>query len=466
MGNRAMEEQAWQLLEQSIMYYQGRPVGTIAAQDPDIPSLNYDQCFVRDFVSSALLFLVKGRADVVRNFLEETLKLQPKNVQLDCSKPSRGLMPASFKIKSINGQEYLKPDFGDHAIGRVAPADACLWWIILLRAYVKATKDVALAQRDDFQEGIRFILTLCLVTRFDMYPMMLVPDGACMIDRRMGVYGHPLDIQSLFYAALRASAELLVPVPENEQMITAIHCRLGPLLKQIREHYWIDADRLNVIYRFQVEEYGEEALNQFNIYSDSIPFYRLANWLPEAGGYLAGNLGPSQLDYRFFSLGNLMAIMSSLTDEAQSHRILNLIELRWSDLIGQMPMKLCYPALEDADWRIVTGCDPKNRPWSYHNGGSWPVLLWMLTAAARKMNRAELAHHAIAIAERRLLADHWPEYYDGPDGRLIGKESRKYQTWTIAGYLFAKELIANPNYLDLINFEDELHRDLMASSYR
>ena len=311
-----MEEQAWQLLEQSIMYYQDRPVGTIAAQDPDIPSLNYDQCFVRDFVSSALLFLVKGRADVVRNFLEETLKLQPKNVQLDCSKPSRGLMPASFKIQSLNGKEYLKADFGDHAIGRVAPADACLWWIILLRAYVKATKDIALAQRDDFQEGIRFILTLCLVTRFDMYPMMLVPDGACMIDRRMGVYGHPLDIQSLFYAALRASAELLVPVPENEQMITAIHCRLGPLLKQIREHYWIDADRLNVIYRFQVEEYGEEALNQFNIYSDSIPFYRLANWLPEAGGYLAGNLGPSQLDYRFFSLGNLMAIMSSLTNEA------------------------------------------------------------------------------------------------------------------------------------------------------
>jgi hypothetical protein len=211
-----------------------------------------------------------------------------------------------------------------------------------------------------------------------------------------------------------------------------------------------------VIYRYQVEEYGESALNHFNIYSDSIPFYRLAKWLPEAGGYLAGNLGPSQLDCRFFALGNLMAIISSLADERQSQRILNLIELRWTDLIGHMPMKLCYPALEDTDWRIVTGCDPKNRPWSYHNGGSWPVLLWMLTAAARKMDRAELAHHAIAIAERRLTHDHWPEYYDGPDGRLIGKEARKYQTWTIAGYLLAKELIANPNHLKLITFDDEV----------
>ncbi len=455
MSDRAIEEQAWDALEKSIIYFQGRPVGTIAACDPDIAALNYDQCFLRDFVSSALIFLIKGRTDIVRNFLAETLKLQPKTGQLDCSKPSRGLMPASFKIVSINGQELIKADFGDHAIGRVAPADACLWWIILLRAYVISTQDTVLAHRDDFQEGIRVALELCLVTRFDMYPMVLVPDAASMIDRRMGLYGHPLDIQSLFYAALQASLELLIPNQKNQNIIQAVHNRLGPLLKQLRENYWLDPDRLNVIYRYQVEEYGEEALNQFNIYSDSIPFYRLAKWLPEAGGYLAGNLGPSQLDCRFFALGNLMAIICSLADEYQSHRILNLIELRWGDLIGHMPMKLCYPALEDTDWRIVTGADPKNRPWSYHNGGSWPVLLWMLTAAAKKMDRGELAHHAIAIAERRLILDHWPEYYDGPDGRLIGKEARKYQTWTIAGYLLAKELIANPDHLKLITFDAE-----------
>lgn len=453
MGDRVIQDQAWEALEKTIIYYQERPVGTIAASDPDIDALNYDQCFVRDFISSALLFLIKGRPEIVRNFLVVTLKLQPKTGQLDCSKPSRGLMPASFKIVTINGQEYLKADFGDHAIGRVAPADACLWWILLLRAYVIATQDLELAQRADFQEGIRLILELCLVTRFDMYPMVLVPDAASMIDRRLGLYGHPLDIQSLFYGALLASLELLTPDPENDYIIQAVKNRLPPLLKQLRENYWLDPDRLNVIYRFQVEEYGEEALNQFNIYSDSIPFYRLAKWLPEAGGYLAGNLGPSQLDCRFFAIGNLMAILTALADEYQSHRILNLIELRWTDLIGNMPMKLCYPALENTDWQIVTGADPKNRPWSYHNGGSWPVLLWMLTAAARKMNRAELAYHALAIAERRLLQDHWPEYYDGPDGRLIGKEARRYQTWTISGYLLAKELLTNPQHLKLVTFE-------------
>lgn len=457
MSDRSVliEEQAWSALEKSVIYYQDRPIGTIAACDPDVVALNYDQCFIRDFVSSALLFLIKGKAEIVRNFLEITLRLQPKTTQFDCSKPSRGLMPASFKIMTLHGKEYLRADFGDHAIGRVAPADAGLWWILLLRAYAVSTQDMDLAHRSDFQEGIRLILQLCLVTRFDMYPMVLVPDGASMIDRRMGLYGHPLDIQSLFYAALQASLELLIPTADdNQSVIQGVHSRLAPLMKQIRENYWLDTDRLNVIYRFQVEEYGEEVLNQFNIYSDSIPFYRLAKWLPEAGGYLAGNLGPSQLDCRFFSLGNLMAIVSSLTDDRQSHRILNLIELRWGDLIGHMPMKLCYPALEDLEWRTVTGADPKNRPWSYHNGGSWPVLLWMLAAAAKKMDRGELAHHAIAIAERRLIHDQWPEYYDGPDGRLIGKEARKYQTWTIAGYLLAKEFIAHPAHLKLIAFDD------------
>ena len=37
--------------------------------------------------------------------------------------------------------------------------------------------------------------------------------------------------------------------------------------------------------------------------------------------------------------------------------------------------------------QIITGSDPKNTPWSYHNGGSWPTLLWQLTVACIKKNR-------------------------------------------------------------------------------
>jgi hypothetical protein len=296
-------------------------------------------------------------------------------------------------------------------------------------------------------------MELCLSARFDMYPTLLVPDGACMIDRRMGINGHPLEIQALFHAALRSAGELLLDNQENAIINQAVKNRMEPLVYHIRQHYWLDVERLNVIYRFRSEEYGIKALNQFNLYSDSIPYNQLSEWLPEEGGYLAGNLGPSHLDCRFFSLGNLVAILSSLTTERQSQAIMNVVENRWEDLIGYMPMKICFPALRDRDWQVLTGCDPKNRPWSYHNGGNWPVLLWLLVAVALKTDRVSIGLKATQIAAQRILKDEWAEYYDGKNGRLIGREARKYQTWTIAGFLLAQKLLDNPEYLRLVSFE-------------
>jgi glycogen debranching enzyme len=450
----SLEQKALKALEASIIYYQGNPIGTVAAQDPYAEALNYDQCFVRDFVSSALAFLMQGNTEIVRNFLSVTLTLQSCEKRLDCFKPGQGLMPASFKVQSKDGKEVLLADFGEQAIARVTPIDSCLWWLILLRAYVKTTGDLSLAHQPEFQQGIRLILDLCLVARFDMYPTLMVPDGSFMIDRRMGVYGRPLEIQSLFYAALRTACELLLPNKDSEIYFQAAKERLNHLTYHMRQYYWIDFSRLNEIYRYKSEEFGEEAINKFNIYPEFIPQW-ITEWLPKHGGYLVGNLGAGWMDFRFFSLGNLMAILGGLANLQQSQEIINLIEYHWEDLLGQMPMKICFPALEGQDWRTITGCDPKNIPWSYHNGGNWPVLLWLLTAAALKTDRKTIATQVIEIAESSLDRDEWPEYYDGRHGRLIGKEARFYQTWTIAGYLIAKQLVKNPKHLSLISFDDD-----------
>lgn len=440
-------------LEASIIYYRGNPVGTVAACDPEVEALNYDQCFVRDFVVSALVFLIDGKTEIVRNFLSTMLALQSREKHMDCFKPGQGLMPASFKVESKDGNEYLTADFGEQAIGRVTPVDSCLWWIILLRAYVKATGDIEFAHQAQFQRGLHLILELCLEARFDMYPTLLVPDAAFMIDRRMGVYGYPLEIQALFYAALRSAHELLLPDPDDTYL-KVVDNRLGHLVYHIREYYWINLKRLNEIYRFKSEEFGLAAINKFNIYAGSIPEW-LTEWLADKGGYLAGNLGPGRLDFRFFSLGNLLAIITSLASVEQSQAIMDLIEQRFSDLVGHMPLKICFPAVEGRAWRIQTGSDPKNVPWSYHNGGNWPVLIWLLAAAAQKTGREALAHKALEIAEKRLDEEEWPEYYDGKNGRLIGKEARKYQTWTIAGYLLANKLMANPEHLNLVSFDED-----------
>jgi Alkaline and neutral invertase len=436
-------------LEASILYYRGNPVGTVAARDPDADALNYDQCFVRDFVPAALVFLIQGRPEIVRNFLVAVLELQIRERRMDCFQPGQGLLPASFKVEVRDGVESLIGDFGEQAIARVAPIDSCFWWLIVLRAYVKATGDLSLAYQADFQHGMDLILQLCLEARFDLFPTLLVPDGSFMIDRRMGVYGYPLEIQVLLYAALRSLRELLLPASPYR---SAVEIRLNHLSYHVRAYYWIDLKRLNEIYRYKSEEFGAAVANQFNIYPNSIPEWSI-EWLNDTSGYLAGNLGPGQIDFRFFGLGNLMAVMASLATEDQAQAIIQLVEYRWDDLVGEMPMKICFPALEGQDWRMTTGCDPKNTPWSYHNGGSWPVLLWFLTAAALKTGRPELAYNALEIAEKRLSVDSWSEYYDGRQGKLIGKVARKFQTWTIAAVLLSQALLENPDFLKFICFD-------------
>jgi hypothetical protein len=51
-------------------------------------------------------------------------------------------------------------------------------------------------------------------------------------------------------------------------------------------------------------------------------------------------------------------------------------------------------------------------------------LLWLLAAMTQKTGRNAIAKNAIEIAECCLAQDEFPEYYDGRDGRLIGKEAR------------------------------------------
>lgn len=152
---------------------------------------------------------------------------------------------------------------------------------------------------------------------------------------------------------------MLAPEDGSADLIRALNNRLLALSFHIREYYWIDMKKLNEIYRYKTEEYSYDAVNKFNIYPDQISPW-LVEWMPSKGGYLIGNLQPAHMDFRFFSLGNLWSIVSSLATMNQSHAILDLIEAKWADLVADMPFKICYPALEGMEWQIITGSDPKN----------------------------------------------------------------------------------------------------------
>uniref|UniRef100_A0A0E0H106 Alkaline/neutral invertase n=1 Tax=Oryza nivara TaxID=4536 RepID=A0A0E0H106_ORYNI len=437
---------AWDALRRSLVCFRGQPLGTIAA------------VFVRDFVPSALAFLMNGEPEIVKNFLLKTLLLQGWEKRIDRFKLGEGAMPASFKVlkdAKRGGAERLVADFGESAIGRVAPVDSGFWWIILLRAYTKSTGDLSLAETAECQRGIRLIMNQCLAEGFDTFPTLLCADGCCMIDRRMGVYGYPIEIQALFFMALRCALLMLKPdAPEGKETMDRVATRLHALTYHMRSYFWLDFQQLNDVYRYRTEEYSHTAVNKFNVIPESIPDW-VFDFMPSRGGYFVGNVSPARMDFRWFALGNFVAILASMATPEQAAAIMDLIEERWEDLIGEMPLKISFPAIESREWEFVTGCDPKNTRWSYHNGGSWPVLLWLLTAACIKTGRLKIARRAIELAEARLARDGWPEYYDGKLGRYVGKQARKLQTWSVAGYLVAKMMVEDPSHLGMISLEED-----------
>src|ERR1044072_6680138 len=85
------------------------------------------------------------------------------------------------------------------------------------------------------------------------------------------------------------------------------------------------------------------------------------------------------------------------------------------------------------------------------------VLMWLLAAASIKMSRPQIARRALEIAEKKLHKDNWHEYYDGKLGRYIGKQARKSQTWSIAGYLVARMMLDDPSLLGMVALEEDKH---------
>jgi hypothetical protein len=196
---------AWECLNRARVTLDGRTLGVRASVDDTREKLNYDHCFVRDFAMCAPAFLLHGESGVVRDFLLTTIRMQAHTRRLRTFEPREGILPASFRPVPGESGTVLDADYGEESIARVTPIDSVFWWMITLRAYTVASGDTELANREECQEGIRRILRLVLEGSFEMFPTLLVPEGSFMIDRRMGVYGHPLEVQALFFMALRAA---------------------------------------------------------------------------------------------------------------------------------------------------------------------------------------------------------------------------------------------------------------------
>ncbi|NJO42077.1 MAG: alkaline invertase [Cyanobacteria bacterium CRU_2_1] len=456
--------------EQAMVQFQGEAVGAIAAipkpSQAVQPDLNYGEIFIRDNVPVMVYFLMQGKAEVVRHFLQTCLSLQSQQFE------TRGIFPTSFV--ETNGQ--VVADYGQRAIGRVVSADATLWWAILAHMYVRRTGDRAFALQHQVQVGLQCFLDLILRPSFRGVPTLYVPDGAFMIDRPLDVWGTPLEIQVLLYGSLLSAASLIQmdlvnkgylnpkskiqnpksPDPFTQNQINQFHLSLDwakRLRRYLLKNYWVMSKTVQVLRRRPTEQYGDAIENEYNIQTETIPHW-LQDWLGDRGGYLIGNIRTGRPDFRFFTMGNCLGAIFDVISFRQQQALFRLILQNQQDLIAEMPMRICHPPLSDEDWRKKTGYDRKNLPWCYHNAGHWPCLFWFLVVAVlRHQHHHQRQDRQLMIEMNGLLEDayqlllkqlprqHWAEYFDGPIGNWMGQQARVYQTWTIVGFLLVHHLL-------------------------
>jgi Alkaline and neutral invertase len=470
--------------DRALVTHAGQYVGAVAAIDMKRSSeqtgpsfhldLNYGEVFIRDNVPVMIYLLLEGKTAAVENFLNVCIDLQSTQPQ------TQGIFPASFS----EHQGQLVADYGQRAIGRVCSVDASLWFPILAYAYVQRTGDRQWAIQPRVQLALQRLLHLVIRPWFREAPTLYVPDGAFMIDRPMDVWGAPLEIQVLLQGTLLSAAGLIqmdleekgccnsdpeqpdAPLQSAPDAFTAMQISqfrgavsgAKRLRRYLLKHYWVNTKTVQVLRQRPTEQYGDEIVNEYNIQTETVPHW-LQTWLGDRGGYLIGNIRTGRPDFRFFTLGNCLGAIFDVLSFKQQQSLFQLVWHNQADLIAQMPLRICHPPLDDADWRNKTGFDPKNRPWCYHNSGHWPCLMWFLTIAILRYQQAKpdlessfrdhcqtLMYSSYQLLLRRLPQQKWAEYFDGPTGLWTGQQTRLLQTWTIVGFLLVHHFLkVNPH---------------------
>jgi glycogen debranching enzyme len=146
---------------------------------------------------------------------------------------------------------------------------------------------------------------------------------------------------------------------------------------------------------------------------------------------------------RFDTLGNLLAILLGVADEAKTARILDYIH--GVGLDDPYPVRALYPPIGpgDRDWREYYRVRNLNLPHHYHNGGAWPFIGGLYVAALVRASRHEDATRQLdrLTAMNRLGRSHewgFNEWFHGASGRPMGYDG---QSWSTAMYLYAANAV-------------------------
>ena len=285
-----------------------------------------------------------------------------------------------------------------------AYADAGLWWIVgssLMAPYPETTAAVLrwYECQDVDQSGL-----LSMQESADWQDLFCT--------RGKGLY-----LNCLYVLALRSAGK---------------HDHADRVAGKVNEFFWYEGDGnmlRHISHTFSTESTGaHDSLGRKRWLQAKQHLACEQFYLPFLGFRAAGEW--------FDSLGNLLAVLSGVADEAKTAVILDFIE---SENMAAAPIRSLTPAIQpgDPDWRDYYGT--LNLPNCYHNGGVWPFIGGFYVAALVKGGRLKQAAEALDRLTELNRAGGFNEWHHGETFAPMGVEA---QAWSAGMYLFARECVS------------------------
>ncbi|MBW2982928.1 hypothetical protein KY327_01340 [Candidatus Woesearchaeota archaeon] len=382
---------------------------------------NYYSVWARDHCITALGATLTGDESLVKTSKEGLLFLL-KN-QID-----HGQVPSYVEIENKNRV------YG--GLGSITAVDANLWMVITCAIMHKTTKDHRFLTKTNM---IRYQRFYRLFKAFDSNDcgLLEVPAGGDWADVMNRSY-HILYDECLYYEALKALAYLfeqgLTRVKDEEarkklrKRIRWIRKRKPKVKKRINETLWLTKENTNkVLEEYLIMDKVEE--KEYGYYLTHLQPFKL-NW-----------------EWRFDSLGNLLAIA---TDVANKYRSRRIIRYALRNKVNQPgPVKALHPPVyrHEREWEHIY--ERKEQPHTYHNGGIWPMIAGFWVYVLKKRGYDRKASQELRKLAELLQKNDWDfnEYMHGQTGKSMGK---KDQAWSAAGYVIAHKSVENR--FNLFNF--------------
>ncbi len=302
----------------------------------------------------------------------------------------RASLDTLAKHQSKNGQIPNDVDvFENRKLVSFATVDSSLWFVLGEHIYRKMSGQArGKKYRQNTDAAMKWLSYQDAGE--DMMPEQL-PTSDWM-DCFPHKYGHTINTQALYYAALRISKEK----------------------KEINA------------FRKQVDKY---------LWSGKLGYYLPWHW-KDHGKYF-------EKEEWFDSLGNMLAIVFGLAGKKQAESILDFVEKK--KIAEPYPMKVMWPPIRKGkkEWQdYFSDCLAKDA-YSYINSGIWPFVGGFYVCALVEAKRYDLAEKKMeSLARANRLGKRFEWDFNEWIHPISGKaEGGRYQAWSAGGYLLAYEAV-------------------------